>query len=173
MDRGPGEVDMVSAGRAAEVQEVWAQDPAGRVSEVQEVWAQDSAGRVSEVQEVLVQDPADRASEVQEAWAQDPADRASEVQEVLAQDPADRPARVQVSDQDRAAAQAWAQVLDRDPADPVADQAAVGKRQARGSDLAVVAARLLFREWLPASQEEPLAGAASRRKKNFSGFLER
>lgn len=111
VDRGPGEADLVSEAQAER----------------------------------------DRAAEVQEVWAQDQADRAAEVQEVGDQVQA-------VSVQGRV--------------DQEAEQAAVGKRQARGPELAAMAARLLFREWLPVSQEEPRAGAASRRKKSFSGFLE-
>ena len=57
--------------------------------------------------------------------------------------------------------------------DRVADPAAVRKRAACGPELAMMAARLLSREWLPALRGEPLAGAASRRKKSFSGFWER
>ena len=126
VDRGPGETDLVSEAQAER----------DRAAEVQEVWAQDRADRAAGVQEVRVQDWADRAAEVQEVGDQ--------VQAVSVQ------GRV----------------------DQEAEQAAVGKRQARGPELAAMAARLLFREWLPVSQEEPRAGAASRRKKSFSGFLE-
>jgi len=120
---------------------------AGPGGGVQEVRVQDWADRAAGVQEVRVQDWADRAAEVQEVWAQVQADRAAEVQEVGDQ-------VQEVSVQGRV--------------DQEAEQAAVGKRQARGPELAAMAARLLFREWLPVSQEEPRAGAASRRKKSFS-----
>ncbi len=126
VDRGPGEADLVSEAQAER----------DRAAEVQEVWAQDRAGQAAGVQEVRVQDWADRAAEVQEVGDQ--------VQAVSVQ------GRV----------------------DQEAEQAAVGKRQACGPEQAAMAARLLFREWLPVSQEEPRAGAASRRKKSFSGFLE-
>ena len=111
-------MDLVSGGRAAEVQEVWAQDPADRASEVQLVWLQDRGGLVAEV--LVVGD------------------------------------QVQVGRADR-----------------VLDQAAVHKRRAHGLELAMMAARPLFREWSPVSRAEPQAGEASRRKKSFSGFLER
>jgi len=42
-----------------------------------------------------------------------------------------------------------------------------------GLELAAAAARHLFLEWWPASQEEPLAVAVSRPKKNSSRFLAR
>jgi len=101
-------------------------------------------------------------AEVQEVWAQDRADRAAGVQEVRVQDWADRAAEVQeVGDQVQA-------VSVQGRVDQEAEQAAVGKRQGCGPELAAMAARLLFREWLPVSQEEPRAGAASRRKKSFS-----
>ena len=59
----------------------------------------------------------------------------------------------------------------QDLADQVGeDQAAVHRRSARGLELATMAARLLFREWSPVLLVEPLAGAASRQKKSFSGF---
>jgi hypothetical protein len=91
---------------------------------------------------------ADREEEVQVVWVQDWAGRAaeSEAQAVWVQD--------------------WA--------DPVAeDQVAVHRRSARGLELATTAARLLFPVWSPVLRGEPLAGAASRQKKSFSGFSER
>jgi hypothetical protein len=89
------------------------------------------------------------------------ADRAAEVQVVLDQGLADRVAEAPM-------------VLDQDRADPVAAvQAVVHKGLARGLQLATMAAQLLFRAWSPALLVEPLAGAASRQKKSFSGFSER
>ena len=48
----------------------------------------------------------------------------------------------------------------------------VRQRLACGPELAATALRL-FLEWWPAWPGDPLAGAASRQKKSFSGFLAR
>jgi hypothetical protein len=62
----------------------------------------------------------------------------------------------------------------RDRAVQVAEeQAAVDKRSARGRERGITAARLLFPVWSPVLRGEPLADAASRQKKSFSGFSER
>ena len=53
------------------------------------------------------------------------------------------------------------------------DPVAVDKQPACGPEQATMAAQLLFRGWSPVLRGEPLAGAASRPKKSFSGFLER
>jgi len=52
-------------------------------------------------------------------------------------------------------------------------QVGVHRQLACGPELATMAARALFREWLPGSQGELLAGAVNRQKKSFSGFLVR
>jgi len=94
-----------------------AQVSGGRVAEVELVWAQGLGDR--EVELVWVQGPEDQVAEVEPVWAQDPADRVAGVPEVSGQ------GRV----------------------DQVAHQAGASKAQARGPELATMAARGLFREW--------------------------